>query len=268
MSPLCVSQIVPPRTRETTTPHPTLTFGTTTTTTTIPTTTTTTTIGTTTTPKTTTVVTTTKTTTTKVTTTKFMPTTTTEAPTTAEPTTEPVPTCQTCSETLAMTTCSTERSSCLDNRYNCDVLCYGTFLLNGAVPETCTNGLIPQWGPLQQCLCDSLPTNCSSLCTANCPNPITTTSVEPTNPPSACSTCVYNATQSGGASCAMEYANCVTNNPLSSCALVCYPFYSNNVPVTQGCSDVALVPQWQPLLQCLCPLCSNNVTCNTNQNLC
>lgn len=58
-------------------------------------------------------------------------------------------TCQACSFNAQTGSCASEYAACLANTYNCPVLCYGTFQLNGNPPATCTNGFIPQWPPLR-----------------------------------------------------------------------------------------------------------------------
>jgi hypothetical protein len=130
-------------------------------------------------------------------------------------------------------------------------------LQNGAVPATCLNGAIPEWPAFRDCLCG--PGACGSLCTANCAYTTTPATSQTTVPASVCENCV--TTVSTGA-CSAQYAAC-TANPTAGCALLCLPYYQNNLPVYTGCSAV---PEWVSLAACLCSNgCSTNTTCTANQ---
>jgi hypothetical protein len=169
-----------------------------------------------------------------------------------------VPSCQQCSLLAKLGVCAPQYATCASNTYNCPVLCYGTFLLNGAVPATCLNGAIPQWPSFRDCLCSQ----CSSSCTANC-DYTTTPTLALTTPPAALCTSCFNTAVAGP--CAAEYATC-TSNPSSGCALLCVPYYQGNLPVYSGCSNAMVIPEWSPLATCLCSQgCSTNTTCTANQ---
>jgi hypothetical protein len=223
---------------------------------------TTTTEPTTTTVPTTTTATTTTTTTTAAPTTQTTTTThtTTTHTTTTRPTTTPQPSCQTCSNVAKVGACAVEYGACGANTYNCPVLCYGTFLMNGAVPATCLNGAIPQWPPFRDCLCNS--GGCGSMCTANCAYTTVSTSVPTTPPATVCDNCL---TVAAAGPCSAEYAAC-TANPTSGCALLCVPYYRSNLPIYTGCTNAMLVPEWNALATCLCANgCGTNTTCTANQ---
>lgn len=198
--------------------------------------------------------------TTTTTTTTFTTATTTTITVTNPPTTTPLPSCQTCSQSIQNTICSVQLAACNANTYNCPVLCYGTFMLDGAIPATCFNGAIPQWPDLSSCICGN---GCFASCAVNCDTTLPTTTPGPTPPPVVCQNCFNAATGVGGA-CRTEYLACISN-PTSNCALLCAPYYGSNLPIPSACTNAMLVPQWNPLATCLCPLCGNNVTCTANQ---
>jgi hypothetical protein len=133
--------------------------------------------------------------------------------------------------------------------YNCPTLCFGSFQRNEAPPPTCINGAIPQWPPLRDCLCH--PT-CMGSCSA-CAYTTVTAGVTTTPSPTVCQSC-YNTAIAGA--CAVQAAACT-----GTCALLCSPYYSNNLAVYQGCETV---PEWVALESCLCGICTNNVTCTAN----
>lgn len=198
--------------------------------------------------------------------------TTTATTTTATTTTVPITTtpaftsCAQCTDNATLpqgSACASQYATCLNNDYNCPVLCHGTFKLNGVVPTTCTNGFIPEWPPLQTCLCQAMGAGCDQLCSVNCG--ITTTSgpQTPTPAPAVCTGCFDTQTGPSGP-CFAQYTAC-TSNPSSPCALLCAPYYRINVPVFPSCTDTLVIPEWEPLATCLCPTCSNNVTCTANQ---
>lgn len=184
--------------------------------------------------------------------------TTTQTTTTEAPTTTPFGSCMECGEHAAATACAMEHLTCEGNTYNCPVLCYGTFLQNGPVPPTCLNGAIPEWPPFRDCLCNS--GNCTGNCNANCDYTTVPTTPQPTAPATPCMECTQMAVQGP---CTAEYNACVAN-PTSGCALLCFPYYMSNLPVFSGCTNSSQIPEWDPLATCLCPLCTNNVTCNAN----
>lgn len=178
--------------------------------------------------------------------------------TTAPPTTLPFDTCNACGQNAAASVCVLENAACQSNAYNCPVLCYGTFLQNGAVPLTCLNGVIPQWPPFRDCLCNS--GNCTGNCNANCHYTTGVSTAVPTATPTACMTCTANAIS---AHCQAQYNSCFAN-PDSACALLCYPYYVSNLPIYIGCTNTTLVPEWQPLATCLCPYCNSPSVCDAN----
>jgi hypothetical protein len=185
------------------------------------------------------------------------PTTTTTTLTTTTTTSGPFATCQACSLNAVLGSCASEYAACQANTYNCPVLCYGTFQLNGHLPATCTNGLIPQWPPLRDCICRTANITCGGECTG-CAYTTGTTVTETTAAPPACQAC-FDAAVSGP--CSSQASNCYAN-PTGSCALVCAPYYRANLYVFSGCDSVTY---WPDLASCLCPRCSNNATCTANQ---
>jgi len=169
-------------------------------------------------------------------------------------------TCQACSLNAQTGSCASEYAACLSNTYNCPVLCYGTFQLNGNPPATCTNGAIPQWPPLRECLCRTASYPCDGICTG-CDYVTGTTVPETTAPAAACESC-YDAAVAGP--CSAQAALC-NANPVGTCALACAPYYRANLLVFPGCNDSIVAPGWPALGACLCPLCGNNYTCTQNQ---
>jgi len=178
----------------------------------------------------------------------------------ATTTTNQFATCQACSLNAQLNSCAAQWATCNANTYNCPVLCYGTFQLNGNVPVTCTNGAIPQWPALRDCICHTATYTCGGVCTG-CSVTTVTSAPETTSPEAACETC-YDAAVAGV--CAAEAAVC-NANPIGTCALVCAPYYRANLLVFPGCSSNTTAPGWQELATCLCPLCGNNQTCTANE---
>jgi hypothetical protein len=195
--------------------------------------------------------------TTTSTTTTARPVTTTRTTTVTTTTSAAFPSCQACSLNAVLGSCASEYASCQTNTYNCPVLCYGTFQLNGNPPATCTNGFIPQWPPLRDCICRTANMTCQSECTA-CAYTTVTSTPETTSPEAACEACYTTAVRGP---CASQAAAC-NANPIGSCALVCAPYYKANLYIFEGCENVTY---WPPLAACLCPYCGNNVTCTENQ---
>lgn len=122
------------------------------------------------------------------------PTTTTEMVTTTTvvaPTTTPPGICAVC---VAMVgsgggMCNTEYMACMGSGL-CNVLCLLPFIDNNPIDAGCNSGGIPEWPPLENCLC----ANCTLECT-ECPGtttlapttlPPTTTPVPTTPPPCMC----------------------------------------------------------------------------------
>ena len=169
----------------------------------------------------------------------------------------PFATCQACSLNAVLTSCASEYATCQSNTYNCPVLCYGTFQLNGNPPATCTNGFIPQWPPLRDCICRTANITCGGECTG-CAYTTGTSIPETTPPIEACQSC-YNTAVTGP--CSSQASACYAN-PAGSCALVCAPYYQANLYVFSACDNVTY---WPALASCLCPYCGNNVTCTQNQ---
>jgi len=199
---------------------------------------------------------TTTTTTTPMTTTR----TTTHRTTTSTTTSGQFATCQACSLNAQLGSCASEYAACLANTYNCPVLCYGTFQLNGNPPATCTNGAIPQWPPLRECICQTANYTCGNVCTA-CDYTTGTSTPETTTAPPICQSCFDTAV---AGPCSAQAAVCAAN-PVGTCALVCAPYYRANLLVFPGCLNETVAPGWLPLAACLCPFCGNNVTCTTNE---
>lgn len=168
----------------------------------------------------------------------------------------PFATCQACSLNAQLGSCASEYASCNANTYNCPVLCYGTFQLNGNPPATCTNGFIPQWPPLRDCICRTANITCDSVC-RGCIFTTATSVPETTAPPPVCQQCFDTAVQGP---CSTQATACYAN-PVGSCALVCAPYYRANLFVFPGCTSV---PEWNALAACLCPYCGNNATCTEN----
>lgn len=166
-------------------------------------------------------------------------------------------TCQACSLNAVLGSCASEYAACQANTYNCPVLCYGTFQQNGNPPATCTNGFIPQWPPLRECICHTANITCQSECSA-CAYTTATSRPETTSPEAACESCYTTATRGP---CSSQAAAC-NANPVGSCALVCAPYYKANLYIFEGCANVSY---WPALASCLCPYCGNNVTCTENQ---
>lgn len=149
--------------------------------------------------------------------------------------------------------CSSQFASCNGNTYNCPILCYGTFRQGGTPSQTCTNGIIPEWIPFRSCLCDVV--GCNGLC-PDCANTLPMSTTATTQPSAQCSLCFNSATGSGGP-CETEYNTCVAN-PTSSCALLCAPYFQNNLPLYSGCNTT--IPEWPSLGSCLCAQCSSVCT--------
>jgi len=165
-------------------------------------------------------------------------------------------TCQECSLNAQLGSCASEYSACLANTYNCPVLCYGTFQLNGNPPLTCTNGFIPEWPPLRDCICRTASYTCGNVCTG-CAYTTVTTAPGTTPAPPVCQACFDSAVTGP---CSAQASACYAN-PTGSCALVCAPYYRANLFVFPGCDNVT---HWPPLASCLCPYCGNNQTCTEN----
>lgn len=190
------------------------------------------------------------------------PTTTTTTHTTTTTTTTPAatffPTCTACSYAAQTGPCAAQYNACAGNPYNCPVLCYGTFQLGGTPPVTCTNGLIPQWPALRNCVCNT--GGCGGLCADCGSTTVATTTSATVTPVAECMACFNDATGSGGL-CESLYNTC-TAVPSSNCALLCAPYYQNNLLVYSGCLNNATIPEWPPLASCLCSQCAANCTAN------
>ncbi len=237
---LALSKIEEPLVVQTvlTTTTPAATTTTATTTTTAPPPTTTTTVASTTLPPTTvTTATTTATTTTATTATTTVPLTTTATTSTTIVTTTPAPpSCKSCTDAATASICSNEYAACTDNFDNCRLQCANPFLFDQPLQSFCYNGIIPEWPPLQTCLCTNL---CESLCPTDCNFTVTTVS-NPTVAPSVCNAC-YETNTDAGAPCEAERAACDAD---SSCNILCAGYYTSQLPVYPACAsgDIAAWP--------------------------